>query len=731
LHRAPFTSRIRRHDVTTTSPIAATTARAAAAGPTRVVLVGGGFIADVHLQVLRAVPGVRVVAICDPQRTRAERLAKKHGVPVAVASLAEALAAGGADAAHVLVPPAAHADVAAQCLAAGLHVLVEKPLVLRADDVAALAAQAKARGLVLAVNHNQTFHPAVGRLHAHLAAGRLGRLEHVAVQHHVPLRQLQSGDVSHFMFQTEGNILLEQGVHVFAVLYTLLGACREVRCVATAHTPLSNGVRFAAEWLLHLACERGTASVRLAFGASWQETTLQAIGTDGGALLDLQRGACWLRRKTRWLDFLDAGRNLAAGALHLAGRACGSVLGYGLGLFRVAFPDDPFLRGMRGSLRAFHAAVRGEQLPDGVTAEAAAAVLATCEHAARAAGASMAPPPAPAALPVPGPPRAGEVVVLGGTGLIGRRCVARLLANGTPVTLLARRPALLPPPWRDGTVRVFAGDAADPRVLARAFAGATAVLHLATAAGDDPAGVEAAMAAAVRAAGEAALAAKVARFVYTSSTAALWLGDDRAIDGAAGTDPRPAARGAYARGKIAAERELAALHAQGLPVVVVRPAIVVAAEGALEHSGVGLWVRDNHCVGWGTGRVPLPFVLADDVAQALVAALTAPAAVGRAYNLAGDVRLTAREWTETLAVRTRRDYRFHPTPLRWMWLQEVGKYAVKALARRPREWPAFRDLASRSFRTALDCGDAKRDLGFAPEGDRARFLARVFDADRT
>ncbi|MBX3464413.1 MAG: NAD(P)H-binding protein, partial [Planctomycetes bacterium] len=303
-----------------------------------------------------------------------------------------------------------------------------------------------------------------------------------------------------------------------------------------------------------------------------------------------------------------------------------------------------------------------------------------------------------------------------------------LLDAGRPVTLVARRPRLLPPAWCGGAVRVFAGDAGDPGVLARAFAGADAVLHLATAAGDDPAAVERSMAAAVQAAGAAAAAAAVRRFVYTSSTAALWLGGPGAVDGSAGPDPKPAGRAAYARGKIAAERALRALRAQGLGVTIVRPAIVVAPDGTAEHSGLGLWVRDNHCVGWGRGRTPLPLVLADDCAAALVAALDAPAASGRDYNLAGDVRLSARDYVAALARATGRAYHFHPTLLRWMWLQEFGKYLVKLAARRPRQWPAWRDLASRAFRTRLDCTDAKRDLGFAPEADRARFLQRLFPA---
>jgi predicted dehydrogenase/nucleoside-diphosphate-sugar epimerase len=712
------------------NPRASEPRRPATGRPTRTALVGSGFIAEVHLQALRAVPDVAVVALCDTVRDRAERLARRFGIGRIATSVDELLATGDVDAVHVLVPPAAHAAVARQCLAAGVHVLVEKPLVLQAAEVAELETLARQQDVVLAVNHNQTFHPALVRLARHLAANRLGRLEHLTIQHHVPLRQLGTGDVGHFMFQTEANILLEQGVHLFSVVWALLGRCRKVEALVGSRRPLANGVRFADDWLLRLDCERGTASVRMAFGRPWLETTVQAIGSDGAALLDLARDVCWLRRKTRWLDCLDHGRNLAVGACHLAARAVGTVAGYGLALFGLRFPDDPFLRGMRGSLGAFHAAVRGAELPAAASAAAARDVLQLCEDAARAAGVATSPPPGPAPLPAPGPARPREVVVLGGTGLLGRRCVQRLRAANRPVTLVVRKPGLLPAGLRDGSVRVFAGDAGDPQVLAAAFAGADAVLHLATAAGDDPAAVERTMAAAVRAAGEVARAASVRRFVYTSSTAALWLGAPGTIDGGTGPDPRPQARSAYARGKIAAERELTALRGQGLEVTIVRPAIVVAHDGLHEHSGVGLWVRDNHCVGWGHGRTPLPFVLADDCAAALVAALDAEAAANRSYNLAGDVRLTAREWVEELAHRTGRDHHFHGTALRWLWLQEVGKYLVKLLARRARQWPAFRDFASRSFTTRLDCSDGKRDLGFAPETDRVRFLQRVFDAPR-
>ena len=134
---------------------------------TRLALIGTGFIADAHLQGLRGLRDVELVAVCDAAPGRAERMARQKGIERAFSSLDEMLAAmpagkqGGLDAVHLLVPPGLHRDLAKRCLEAGLSVLVEKPMVLRAAEVDELEALARQRSVVLAVNHNQTFHPAV------------------------------------------------------------------------------------------------------------------------------------------------------------------------------------------------------------------------------------------------------------------------------------------------------------------------------------------------------------------------------------------------------------------------------------------------------------------------------------------------------------------------------------------------------------------------------------------
>ncbi|MHC5069240.1 MAG: NAD-dependent epimerase/dehydratase family protein [Planctomycetota bacterium] len=695
--------------------------------PTRIALVGAGFIARVHLQLLAKVPGVLVVAICDPCRERAAGLAGAHGIRHVFKSLDAMLADSGlgVDAVHLLVPPPLHLALAKQCLEAGLHVLVEKPLALAPAEAEELGRLAAAQAVRIGVNHNLTFDANVQRLRSDLRAGRLGKLEHLNLVHHVPLRQLDTGDVGHFMFQGEANILLEQAVHPFSLVCSLLGPSKRVTAHVGAPRQLPHGGRFFDTWMVAMECEGGTAQVLLAFGRTMHEARCEALCSDGRVQIDLLRGTYQRSTKSRWLEVLDIAIDGGRRGLGLVRQGAGRLLRYGLALFRLASPSEPFLRSMAASLRAFHVALRrGEQVPVG--AGAAADVLRMCQQTATAAGVSQEELSA-VTIPTPGPVRPDEVVITGGTGFVGRHVVEQLLQQRRHVTLLVRRPQLLSAGLLDRGVRVFVGDATDGTALAEAAAGARVLVHLATCAAanpDDAAAMEAAMAGSVATAA-AACQAGVQRLVYVSSTAALYLGGGNVVSGDVDPDPLPALRPPYARGKVAAEHELRRQAGKVHETVCLRPGIVVGAGGVLEHSGVGLWTRDNHCVGWGGGHTPLPFVLVTDCADAIVRAVSAPAAAGKRYNLAGDVRLTARQYVAALAKATGRPYHFHPQWRWWLWTVERAKYLIKWLARRPAARVSRRDLRSRAFLSSLDTGDVKRDLGWQPVADRETFLRQA------
>lgn len=695
-----------------------------------VALVGAGYISSIHVEALARCRDVEVVALCDPALPRARSLAKRFGIARVHGSIGELLEAGGIDAAHVLVPPDRHREVAEQLLRAGVHTLVEKPLALTSGDVAALADVAAEHGAAVGVNHNMLFHPRVRTLLADVAGGAIGRLEHLDLVHNVPLRQLDSGDTSHFMFGSEAAILLEQAVHPLSIVQRLLGRCVDVTTRLEPPRRLPTGALFYDTWSIAMRCERGTAQLTLAFGRAFSEMSVHAIGTDGSARVDLVRSTYSKVEKTKWLEFWDIALNSMRAGAGLLTQGFASAAHYGLGLFGLRKLPDAYLRSMGDSVLGFYEALRaGRELP--CSAEGARQVIEMCERIADAAGVSWAKHP-PFEPPLQPPaPRPGEVVVTGATGFLGRSVVPMLRAEGRPVTVLVRRPEYTPEFLRDPDIRVLVGDARDSTAVQRAVQGASAVLHMATCAAGPGEKVEDSMIAGARAVGEACLDAGVERLVFVSSTAALYLGGSESVKGSVGPDPRPSRRAEYSRGKIAAEQELGRLaRERGLPLVIMRPAIVVGEGGVLNHSGVGLWVRDNHCVGWGMGRHPLPFVLVRDCARALVASVSAPGVLGKSYNLAGDVRPSAVDYVREMRRRTGRDFHFHGQPIWLIMAVEIGKWLIKVAARRPRELPSARDFRSRGFTAQLDCHDAKLELGWQPEADAARFYDEALPMPR-
>ena len=129
--------------------------------------------------------------------------------------------------------------------------------------------------------------------------------------------------------------------------------------------------------------------------------------------------------------------------------------------------------------------------------------------------------------------------------------------------------------------------------------------------------------------------AGVRRLVHVGSIASLYCGpQSAAITGATLPDERETERGDYAHAKVLADRMLLDMHRrEALPVVILRPGLVVGEGTSPFHSGLGFYNTEQHCIGWNDGRNPLPFVLVADVAKAILLACTAPGIEGKTYNL--------------------------------------------------------------------------------------------------
>jgi predicted dehydrogenase len=136
-----------------------------------IAVIGCGLISQsAHLPHLAAASDVELVAVCDRDPYRLALARDRFGVRVAESDYRAVLARSDVDAVVVATEDASHARIAADCVAAGKHVFVEKPLCLAPDEADALVADLAAAGLIGAVGYHKVHDGAVAWLRENLPA---------------------------------------------------------------------------------------------------------------------------------------------------------------------------------------------------------------------------------------------------------------------------------------------------------------------------------------------------------------------------------------------------------------------------------------------------------------------------------------------------------------------------------------------------------------------------------
>lgn len=140
-----------------------------------VAVIGSGFIGTVHIEALRRL-GVRIHGLLEASPELGARRVAELGLPRAYASLDDLLADPAVEVVHVTSPNALHYPQVRLILAAGKHVVCEKPLATTSQESAELVRLARDAGVVNAVNFNIRFYPLNQHAAAMVAAGDVGEV---------------------------------------------------------------------------------------------------------------------------------------------------------------------------------------------------------------------------------------------------------------------------------------------------------------------------------------------------------------------------------------------------------------------------------------------------------------------------------------------------------------------------------------------------------------------------
>lgn len=138
--------------------------------------IGTGGVAERHAEALREVRGTRLVGVSSRTNDSRESFANRHGAR-SYAEVDDLLKNPEVDAVFVLSRADTHSEYAMRALAAGKHVLLEKPVGTSPDEIRKLRDAAAKSDRVLMPSHNYIYSPEVRRMRHHLGAGKLGRLQ--------------------------------------------------------------------------------------------------------------------------------------------------------------------------------------------------------------------------------------------------------------------------------------------------------------------------------------------------------------------------------------------------------------------------------------------------------------------------------------------------------------------------------------------------------------------------
>lgn len=253
--------------------------------PIRIAVVGAGAIAQVaHLPSLRRLPGVEVAAICDNDLSKAQALAARFEVKETFDDIEEVLKYAHADAVAICTPNHLHEIHVVSALAAGVHVLCERPLALTVAGVErVLQASEKYRKRVM-VGMNHRFRSDVQAVRGFLAGGDIGQLQAIRSGWYTfqPSRQVIGWRLRRQ--EAGGGAFLDLGLQLLDLGLWLAGWPAAKRVAAHTIGPSKEGVEDMATALV--VCENG---VSLSIDVSWRHMGeaerfwFDLVGTKGSA----------------------------------------------------------------------------------------------------------------------------------------------------------------------------------------------------------------------------------------------------------------------------------------------------------------------------------------------------------------------------------------------------------------------------------------------------------------
>ncbi|MCU1657217.1 MAG: gfo/Idh/MocA family oxidoreductase [Pseudonocardiales bacterium] len=237
-----------------------------------VAVIGCGYWGSKHVRVLHSTDGVEQVVLVDAQEKRLEQLSRIYPAALRFSTLRAALP--HIDAAVIATPPTSHVPVALEAIAAGKHVLVEKPLAINSAGARQLIDAADSARVTLMVGHTFEYNAAVWKLRELIHSQSLGEIYY-----------LDSARLNLGLYQSDVNVILDLAPHDISIINHVLGETpRAVQAWASRHAhPRFEDVAYLR---LFYDDERLSANVHVSWLDPCKVRRATAVGSEKMAVYD-------------------------------------------------------------------------------------------------------------------------------------------------------------------------------------------------------------------------------------------------------------------------------------------------------------------------------------------------------------------------------------------------------------------------------------------------------------
>ncbi len=611
-------------------------------------IVGCGLIAEKHVSFIRSMRGVKIVGIVDRDSDRLHLFSKKYEIENCYQNFTDLLDSHEVDILHILTPPLENRDIAFSAIKNGIHLYIEKPIALTAEEVREIYRFAESRDVKVCAGYNLLYEPMFLEALEQIQKPEFGKVVHVESHYGMNMRRYDRQKTTkdnkiHWSYDLPGGFNQNYISHPLYLLVKFIEAPRVREVLFRSNGALPQNI--CDEIKVLIEGDNATGLLALSYSSEPYKNYLKIIGEKQTIKIDWFNRTKIHYKSPRLPKVLT---HIFYDNLSEAGQLVGTTIKNTVNIITKRYVS---YQGIKTLIDKFYHSIQWS-LPSPIPSELAITTEEMSENIMKKCTKKH----------LNFTPRKSfqknikhqeKILVTGASGLVGLATVRLLVEHGYFVRALVRKLSYISELEKMG-IEIYFGDVRDYDSFKAAAEGVDTIVHLA-AATKGPAkefleitvgGVENLL--------KMTRDMNIARVIYMSSMSVYDLKDckrGQVLDEDHTLERHPEDRGPYTLSKTKAEKlVLGELSRNRTTWTILRPSVIFGRGKNIFFGSLGFSIGKKLRILIGPGNRKIRLIHVDDVANAVILSLKNDISRGKIYNIDYPVKISKNEYVRKYIV---------------------------------------------------------------------------------